>query len=229
MYALFTIYNESFAQLNSHTWNKNKLLYAKQHDYETFVRDDWTSNYDRIYQIKNIFETRPDISWIWYTDSDVIVTNFQTTIESKIVSTHHVVVSTDVNGINCGSMLLRNSPQTISFLTDIIGIEDMAQEHWDKEQWAFSNLCGFPETCDPAWPSGKNLVVADKYKDIVYIVPQRYLNSYDYSLYPWHKDTRDKLLEDGNWLLGDWALHWPGVTIDTRLSLFDKIQTNIHR
>lgn len=227
MYALFTNYNEPFAMLNSHTWDKNKKLYANKFNYETFLRSDWTSNYDRVHQLKDILIKRPDISWIWYTDSDVIITNFNVSIENKVSDTHHILVSTDVNGINCGSMLLRNSPQTVSFLDDLLDLESAAQDHWDKEQWAFSRLCGFPPTSDPSWPSGDQLIVSEKYQDVVQIVPQRYFNSYDYSLYPWISDTRDKLLQDGNWVKGDWVLHWPGISTERRLNLFLTIQQHI--
>jgi hypothetical protein len=50
------------------------------------------------------------------------------------------------------------------------------------------------------------------------IVPQRYLNAYQNSLYP-HQGIYDCLGNDGTWQHGDWLIHWPGTQLETRLQL----------
>jgi hypothetical protein len=50
------------------------------------------------------------------------------------------------------------------------------------------------------------------------IVPQRYLNAYQNSLYP-HQSKYDCLGTDGTWQHGDWLIHWPGTSLEKRLEL----------
>ena len=50
-------------------------------------------------------------------------------------------------------------------------------------------------------------------------MPQRYMNSFNYMLYPQYTVTRDKLDFDGNWQLGDWLIHWPATPLDYRIQL----------
>jgi hypothetical protein len=54
------------------------------------------------------------------------------------------------------------------------------------------------------------------------IVPQKFINSYDYDLYPGiipHIFKKDLFGNDGQWQVGDFLIHWPAVALDKRIQL----------
>jgi hypothetical protein len=63
-----------------------------------------------------------------------------------------------------------------------------------------------------------NIPLNAETKDIVKIMPQRYMNSYNYQLYN-YTDHRDPAGWNGNWQVGDWLVHWPATTLEYRLQL----------
>jgi len=225
MYALISLHDEKYQPLADLTWDQNKLCYAQQHGYSSylktnnFVGDISTIGYEKIHFTKQILNEHPEHEWIWWTGTDTMITNFSTRIEDRINNAYHFIVCVDINGINADSFLVRNTPQGRGFIDDIIAIQDVAMNNWDTEQWAISNLLGFPGTSLPGWPYGNDLKITNKYKDVVKIMPQRYMNSFNYLLYPQYKITRDKLDFDGNWQLGDWLIHWPATSLEDRIQL----------
>lgn len=225
MYALISLHDEKYQPLGDLTWNDNKVVYAEKHGYAThlktdnFIGDIKAIGFEKIHFAKQILEEHPEYEWIWWTGTDTMITNFSTRIEDRINNAYHFIVCVDINGINADSFLVRNTPEGRGFLDDILAIQDQAMQNWDTEQWAMSNLLGFPGTSLPGWPYGKDLVITNKYKDVVKLMPQRYMNSFNYMLYPQYKVTRDKLDFDGNWQLGDWLIHWPATPLDYRIQL----------
>ena len=76
--------------------------------------------------------------------------------------------------------------------------------HWEGEQKAIKD----------SYPN---------YKHHFKIVPQREINSYDYSIFPkyqgnWYPSI-DHLGTDGNWQPGDWVIQWPGILLEHRVEL----------
>ena len=65
----------------------------------------------------------------------------------------------------------------------------------------------------------------------VKLIPQKFMNSYNYPLYlseePWNVygvqlesiPNQDQLGYYGNWDIGDFLLHWPGIRNDKRIEL----------
>ena len=225
MYALISLHDEKYQPLGDLTWDQIKLVYAQQHGYaahlktDNFIGDIKAIGFEKIHFAKQILEEHPEYEWIWWTGTDTMITNFSTRIEDRINNAYHFIVCVDINGINADSFLVRNTPEGRGFLDDVLTIQDQAMQHWDTEQWAMANLLGFPGTSLPGWPYGDGLQITNKYKDIVKLMPQRYMNSFNYMLYPQYTVTRDKLDFDGNWQLGDWLIHWPATPLDYRIQL----------
>ena len=225
MYALISLHDEKYQPLGDLTWDQNKLVYAQRHGYaahlktDNFIGDIKAIGFEKIHFAKQILEEHPEYEWIWWTGTDTMITNFSTRIEDRVNNAYHFIVCVDINGINADSFLVRNTPEGRGFLDDVLAIQDQAMQYWDTEQWAIANLLGFPGTSLPGWPYGDALQITNKYKDIVKLMPQRYMNSFNYMLYPQYKVTRDKLDFDGNWQLGDWLIHWPATPLDYRIQL----------
>jgi hypothetical protein len=226
-YALITHHDPGYQKLADETWHNNKLLYAARHGYATHARTDnfvtrqpdgLMTGFEKIYLAKQTLEDHPEYEWIWWTGTDTMITNFSTRLEDRVNNAYHYMVCVDINGINSDSFLVRNTPEGRGVLDAIIAQESDAMKFWDTEQRATATILGFPGTSDPGWPSPADLTVADKYKDIVKILPQRYMNSFNYQLYHYTVHN-DKLGYDGNWQIGDWLIHWPGTNLDLRMQL----------
>jgi hypothetical protein len=184
------------------------------------------TGYEKIYFAKQILEEHPEYEWIWWTGTDSLITNFATRIEDKIDNNYHFILSSDILGINADSFLVRNTPEGRGFVNDILGKIESTKGHWDGEQGAIANLLGFPGTREPGWPSGKDLVVKNEYKNVVKIMPQRFMNAFNYYLYAVYQQVphRDKLNTDGNWQFGDWLIHWPATDLEYRKELANYYQ-----
>jgi hypothetical protein len=227
-FGLLVVYNSAFSSLSQITLEKNKKLYAQRHQYQIFEKTTWTSHFDRIHAVLDVFDNNHSLEWLWYTDTDVLITNFRTLIQDKISSTHDFIISTDTNGINTGSVLFKNTKQCKALLQELLKVETEAKQHWDSEQWAINNLLGFPGTHHPNYPSGTDLKICKDWENVIQVVPQRTLNSYDYNLYPYvPKPALDKLLSDGSWQPGDWVIHFPGVSENQKISLCNSWQSQI--
>ena len=69
------------------------------------------------------------------------------------------------------------------------------------------------------------------YKDIIQVIPQKYINVYDYNLYlspePWNvygiqpecTHQKDIFGLNAQWMTGDFMIHWPGIRNDKRVEL----------
>lgn len=227
-YALITHHDPGYQPLADITWHQNKAEYAKIHGYDMHAKtENWKcilpnglmSGFEKVHWARDILETHPEYEWIWWSGTDTLITNFGTRIEDRIMNSHHFIIAVDVNGLNDDSFLVRNTPEGKGFLDDVLSQKEEGLKFWDGEQRIMNYLCGFPATGDPAWPRGEQIKVCDKYKDVVKVVPQRYMNSFNYDLYPQYQPPNDKFNRSGNWCLGDWLIHWPAIDLNGRIQL----------
>jgi hypothetical protein len=220
MYAIYNHYDSKFNALGDITWRQNKLIYANKHGYAAhlFTEDNYTG-FRKIHQAKELLTEHPEYEWLWWTGTDSLITNMNTRIEDRVMNQYHFIVATDVNGINADSFLIRNSPEGHALLDDLLSLEEECSKFWDAEQRGIAVMLGLPVTADPSWLPPGDVEVCDKYKGIVKIVPQRYMNAYNYSIYREYADHRDKTGVNGNWNYGDWLIHWPGTPLEMRLEL----------
>lgn len=225
MYALVELHDANYQPLADITWEQNKLKYAELHGYKTFCKTDnfvptSIMGYQKIHYVSDLMKQYPEIEWFWITGTDTLITNFATRIEDRIISSHHFIICADNNGLNADSLLVRNSPEGRAYIHQILALEPECSKFWDGEQRAIQISLGFPVTCDPAWRALEKVEVAPQYTDIVKIMPQRYMNSFNYKIYgDTYTDHRDTLWQDGNWQFGDWLIHWPGTTLPDRIEL----------
>jgi len=223
MYALVELHDDKYEPLAQLTWNQNKVPYAELHGYKYFCRTDnfhegSSIGYQKIWFIKDLMIDHTEIEWFWWTGTDTMITNFGTRIQDRIDTSKHFMICVDVNGINADSFLIRNTEQGRKFINDILTIELEASKHWDSEQRAFATLLGLPITGQYVNTAIDKFQIKNEWKDYVKLLPQRYMNSFNYRLYH-YKDHRDSLGWDGNWQVGDWLIHWPATSLDVRIQL----------
>lgn len=226
MIVLATMHDDKYKELANETWENNKVKYAEKHGYGYVAKTDdfygFPPGFEKIQFILDTFEAYPEITWLWWTGTDSMVTNFETRIEDKVkledtntkeVFDSHVIMSSDFNfDINCDSMLVKNSAEARTWLQDIMdNMPKYANHQFKEQQYMLDSL--------------------DKYNNTVFIMPQHYMNSYEYRMYtvpPWnYTKTTDVNDHRGQWETGDWLIHWPGTQPMERMQLVKEYKERI--
>jgi hypothetical protein len=224
MYALVELHDDKYQPLADLTWHQNKVLYAEQHGYKHFCRTDnfhegSLIGYQKMWFLKDLMTEHPEIEWFWWTGTDTMIMNFSTRLEDRVNNAYHFMVCVDVNGINADSFLIRNTQEGRKFLDRILELEAECSQHWDGEQRAVAVALGFPVTGEIVGVAADRFEIKNEWKGLVKILPQRYMNGFNYQLYH-YKDHRDSLGYDGNWNFGDWLIHWPATSLEYRQQLY---------
>lgn len=210
-FAIISMYNEGHKDLADIAW-PNKVAYAEKHGYGHYCKTDNFTNqvsiqFEKFTLMLELFEANPDIDWIWWLDNDAIITNYDIKLESIVDPDYHVIVTTDVATVNGGCFIVRNTRQ-------------------GREWLEFMLYIGMKEYKDNRWPDQQPM--ADffiKYRDIIKVVPQRAMNSYDYRIYG--VDGIDQLGQSGQWQPGDFVIHFPALPNNARIELMKQYIPNI--
>lgn len=222
MIILATMHDDKYQELATETWDNNKVKYAMRHNYAYVAKTDdfygYPPGFEKIQFLLDLFEAYPETTWIWWTGTDSMITNFNTKIEDKVkieftdgeVFEPQVIMSSDFNfDINCDSILIKNTDKSKAWLQEIMDNLPKYANHQYKEQQCM-------------------LDIMHKYDDAVFIMPQHYMNSYEYIMYsvaPWnYKSIYDVNGHRGQWEPGDWLVHWPGTQPHERMELVKKFK-----
>lgn len=201
--AIVSLFNDRHKDLAQLTWYDNKVLYAEKHGYRAIPK---TSNFsveqvhfDKFVHILDVMNNNHDIDWIWWLDNDAMVTNFDIRIEDIVDDNYHIIMPTDIAALNTGSFIVKNSVQSREWLEFLLSKK---REYINDKKWF------------------EQQAVIDfypKFQHLFKIVPQQWLNSYDYKMY--NVDSTDLLGYDGQWYPGDFVIHWPGLNNELRVKL----------
>ena len=201
--AIVSIFNERHADLAELTWYNNKVKYAEKHGYLAVAKTDNFSpeqvHFDKFVHLLDVMEKNPDVDWVWWLDNDAMITNFDIRVEDLVDNEYHVIMPTDIAALNTGSFIVRNSTQAREWLNFLLSKK---KEYKDDKKWF------------------EQQAVIDfypKFQDLFKIIPQQWLNSYDYKMY--NIEGTDLLGQDGQWYPGDFVIHWPGLPNPTRVQL----------
>lgn len=137
--------------------------------------------------------------WVMWVDADTLLGNKKFDINQLIDDSSEVIISRDINTINCGVMLWKNTDKTRQIL----------QAMWECVE--FLN--------HPWWENAAFIKLYDEnfldMQQLVKIVPQNQLNAYDYGLY-------GVVHEEGQLNANSFILHFPGLPYITRLTEMQK-------
>ena len=202
MIAIVSLHTPNYQVLADFTWTQNKQEYAERHGYATILKLDnfhggCSIGYEKIYFLQECMKSRPDIEWFWWLGTDTMITNFNTKIEEHLDDIHHFIIGEDGNGMNADSFFIKNTPEGRAYINWIIATKDHYDTHVFHEQQAMIESKAMMQW-DP----------------IVKIVPQNRFNCHD--CWP-NKVGYDKFGERGWWESGDFVVHWPGSSMETRL------------
>jgi hypothetical protein len=108
----------------------------------------------------------------------------------------------DLYGINADSMIFSNSPWAQMFLYAVNTLgKNFYCSHPFCEQEAMSRFAAHKPYCD-----------------VIKIIPQKGMNSYIHKAYGRPEEW------PGNWELGDWILHLPGMSIELRIHILSQVK-----
>lgn len=213
MYAVASINTEDYQDLADLT-DAPKREYCDLHGYEFHVlketRYSPIMGFNKIHYVLDLFNQRPDIEWLLFSECDAMITNMTIRIEDRIDNNFHFIVPVDRLNINSGNFLARNSEAGRAYLQMII---DKENEYKD-EDWA------------------EQQVIIDTFPDlstIVKLVPQRDMNSYEPQIYDYCDARFDIMGNSGAWEPGDWIVHWPGTYKPTRIARAQELTKQIVR
>jgi len=208
-FALVTAHNAAYQPLADITWHQNKELYAKRWGYDAIAKtSDWRYNdpklisFERCELIVELLESGK-YDWVHACGCDTMITNFDIELDNLVDDDSHFIIATDCFNINNDSFLARNTPECIEWLKLTNSkIDQYRNHHWYDQQSMIDHI--------------------DQIAPHMRIVPQKYLNSYDYDQYPGsvpHVYKKDLMGNDGQWTPGDFLIQWPGIALDRRIQL----------
>lgn len=250
MIVVVSVHDEVFEPLAEWTLYKNKLQYCLKHGYKLHYCKDggekacgrpvmaklppipethYPMGWGKMFLLQEAMKKYPNAEWFFSTDCDVMITNFDTKIED-IIETHapeniHILIPADCNGINCGNMLIRNSPVGKAFIDTVVSGIPLYRHWYMFENQLIQDLFvgSHLEETGPT-PGGTF------WSRVGRVLPQRVFNSYDYKNLPrlkHRKDYKDILGTDGQWQDGDFIIQWPGTDLDFRIREAEKMYNHI--
>lgn len=199
---LLTFYLSNYQEL-ANLIVPERRKYCEKHDYENLVvvgpykEKDWYYAYDRLVFVRDYLDSNKNMEFIFVLNIQSVITNFTKKITDFTDDTYDCWVTKDVGGINCGSMIFRNSDWTKKWLDFIISKEPEYRNDCWHEQRCFQH-----NWMEPKWAHKINLL------------PQNSINSYLYTWFPpWNEKT------SGHWKSGDFILSMPGTDLKRRLEV----------
>jgi hypothetical protein len=213
MHAVASINTSDYQDLADLT-DAPKIEYCNRYGYEFFVLKETKYSpimgFNKIAYVLDIFKQRPDIEWLLFSECDAMITNLSISIDDKIDPDYHFILPVDRLNLNSGNFLARNSPEGRAYLQMIVDSEpEYVNRDWAEQQVIIDTI--------------------EEYSDIVKIVPQRYMNSYEPAIYDYCDARFDIMGNSAAWEPGDWIVHWPGTYKPTRIARAQALTPQIIR
>lgn len=229
MFAVVSMSTHSIADLANPT-DQYKKEYCDTNGYEFFsIKDEdfkvFTTPYssfmdwNKAFYVNDLLKARPDIEWVLISEADATITNMTTKFEDKIDNDYHVIIPVDRLTLNGGNWLLRNSTEGRAYIQHMVDVvedyrADQSPEGTLVDKWGLQQVM---------------IDTIDQYRDIVKIVPQRYMNSYEPEVYDYCDASKDCFGNSAKWETGDWIIHWPGIRHNLRLQRVALLESKVVR
>jgi hypothetical protein len=179
----------------------NKIRYCRKHGYGCAIYKDVLdanrpASWSKILALKEVFAAGK-CDWCFWIDADAIITNSEIRLETIIDEEYDLIVSQDINGINFGVFLIKNTPGARQFL-DAVYAQTQHIHNPIVENAAVREVIA------------KELAPMCAVK----VESQRRFNSCLYGLYYYPP------YPEGDFQRGDFVLHLPAASGEVRNALF---------
>ena len=201
MHAVASLHDANYSDLAALT-DQSKQEYCDRYGYQfhvlTEMKYSTITGFNKIHYALDLFKQHSEIEWLLFSECDAMITNQTIKIEDRVDNDYHFIVPVDRLNLNSGNFLVRNSEQGRAYLQMIIDREESYKTvEWAEQQVIIDSI--------------------EEYQNIVKIVPQKYMNSYEPEIYDYCDARFDILGNSGAWEPGDWIVHWPGTYKPTRI------------
>jgi hypothetical protein len=132
-----SLYDKNYKELSDITLESNCREYCGRHNYDCYIKkDNFTLKHLGFEKIRLLLELlkTDKYDWLYWRGADTLITNFQIKLEDLIDNNYHLLISLDVHGINSDSLFVRNSPQGVQLLENILSYSDNAPEERSEER-----------------------------------------------------------------------------------------------
>lgn len=207
--AVVTFYTESYEHLAAIT-TRELERYCDKHGYSLFTKIIGIGGVDFVKtEMARIHLERYDL--VWGIENDILVTNHNIKIESFIDEEHDFFICRDVNNVNGGSFIVKNT--------------EVGKWWLDETNKAAKNYI----TEQNFWEYIGHTKVKYLYHPSINSIPyEYYAPSYGYINWEQYEPRKEKPTHEmGNWEVGDFVCHLPGKTLSERIELFNQIKEHI--
>jgi hypothetical protein len=219
-FAVCSLYDSNYKELGEMTVDTNGQEYCDKWGYDHIVKkEDFAIpnhlGFEKIHFLLEIMN-RNEHDWLFWRGTDTVLTNYTIELSQLIHPKFDFILAQDVHGIQSDSMLIKNTERCRQFLEEVLSRKD----HDPEEQFSMRNIMG-------------------RYTDIIGIIPQKFINSYDFDLYlsteDWNiygvqnecRPKRDLSGLNAQWSVGDFMIHFPGIKNSKRIELTKYYMTKI--
>lgn len=227
---LFGCHTEAFREMAQTTLYENKAEYAERwgHDLKVLVGVPPDFNDERSHcngitwaRISEALKSARsgDYDWIYVVGGDTLITNLTIPLTTFLDDDFHFIIANDCCEWNADSFFFRCTTAGIGFMEAVLGEYERLKHHSWVEQQAMIELRD-----------------RQPWRGIWKVLPQRYINSYNYRLYgadehcqPAKREGKDCAGHDGQWQPGDFLIHWPGLSSEVRREQIEKVLPQIVR
>ena len=184
------------------------MRYCARHGYRLTILQDPLVRRDIIWdRMRPMTGLEPhdshDADWLVHVDADVLITNPEITLEAIVekAGSASVIVG---SGIYTGTMQMHVNDGILMVRQNEHG-QRIAQAMWNASGDAvFCPLDGL-----------RDLLASRKESERIFVAPPRLMNSYRMVKYNLPETT------EGQWRIGDFVLHLPGISNQRRVTLLD--------
>lgn len=171
-----------------------KKEYCQRHNYVFYnfntMEEKWSPEWSKIIYCLKLLKNH---DWIFWSDADSMITNFNVKLEPIIDENYDIIVSKDIGGMNTGSFFIRNSEWSYAFLTELYRL----RLEYEKGNHSFrSNQIG--QFTDQDAMVNLFKVNWNNTQSHFKFINKRIFNSY-------------AMTQADDWQIGDFILHMPGV------------------
>lgn len=205
MICVCTYYTNDFKPLYDIT-SKTLINYCNKFGHDFIGRK--ISQYHRHpvwYKIELLIELIDKYDYVLFIDCDAAITN---NIPIDVfLSSKDIYLSNDINGLNSGVMLLKQTKWAKKFLLDCWNI--------DRNNKIYSGQFNFETT-----QAEQLSIIANIDNEKAEYLPQNIFNSYIYSLY-------NLQYPQGEWNENSFILHLAGLSLSARLEIFSRVLSRV--
>jgi hypothetical protein len=170
-----------------------------------------TWEFHKIKTIVAVLEAGADL--VFCLDLDTLITNHNVKVEDFIDDKHDFYITQDINEVNAGSIIVKNSDWSRTLLKVIL--EEAGR--FENEQNAIKPFANYDKVKILDHPS-INSYPYDEYAPSYGLIPGR-IPLLGIKGKPTH--------EQGNWEPGDFVAHLPGLPMSRRIEIFNRMKDQI--